>query len=72
MLRDLLLNTLPTAGYYTVRLEAWIKLEGIDESEKPITDTFQLIFSDIEMLQMAGHHLILRSKNIRISRIYPS
>lgn len=67
MLRDLLLNTLHTAGYNTISnengLEAWTQLEAIAESDKPVTDTIQLIITDIEMPQMDGHHLIKRIKN---------
>ena len=67
MLRDLLLNTLHTAGYNTISnengLEAWTQLEAIAESDKPVTDTIQLIITDIEMPQMDGHHLIKRIKS---------
>ena len=67
MLRDLLLNTLNTAGYKTISnengLEAWNKLEAIADSENPVTDTIQLIITDIEMPQMDGHHLIKRIMN---------
>ena len=55
MLRDLLLGTLNTAGYNTISnengLEAWNKLQEIANSGKPITDTIQLIITDIEMPQ---------------------
>ena len=61
MLRDLLLGTLHTAGYNTISnengQEAWNKLQGIVASGQPITDTLQLIITDIEMPQMDGHHL---------------
>ena len=53
MLRDLLLGTLHTAGYNTISnengLEAWNKLQEIANSCKPITDTIQLIITDIEI-----------------------
>jgi two-component system chemotaxis response regulator CheV len=67
MLRDLLLDTLHTAGYNTISnengLEAWTQLEAIAESDKPVTDTIQLIITDIEMPQMDGHYLIKRIKS---------
>jgi len=67
MLRDLLLNTLHTAGYNTISnengLEAWNKLEVIANAEKEVLDEIQLIITDIEMPQMDGHHLIKRIKS---------
>ena len=67
MLRDLLLNTLHTAGYNTISnengLEAWNKLESIANAEKDVLDEIQLIITDIEMPQMDGHHLIKRIKS---------
>lgn len=67
MLRDLLLNTLHTAGYNTISnengQEAWNKLEAIADSDKTVTDQLQLIITDIEMPQMDGHHLIKRIKS---------
>ena len=67
MLRDLLLNTLHPAGYNTISnengLQAWTQLEAMAESEKTVTDTIQLIITDIEMPQMDGHHLIKRIKS---------
>ena len=67
MLRELLLSTLHTAGYNTISnengLEAWTQLEALAESGKPVTDTIQLIITDIEMPQMDGHHLIKRIKS---------
>ena len=67
MLRDLLLNTLHTAGYNTIScengLEAWTRLEEITQNSQGITDTIQLIITDIEMPQMDGHHLIKRLKS---------
>jgi two-component system, chemotaxis family, chemotaxis protein CheV len=66
MLRDLLLGTLHTAGYNTISnengQEAWDKLEAIAASDNPVTDSLQLIITDIEMPQMDGHHLIKRIK----------
>lgn len=67
MLRDLLLDTLHTAGYNTISnengLEAWTQLEAIAESDKPVTDTIQLIITDIEMPQMDGHYLLKKIKS---------
>lgn len=67
MLRDLLLNTLHTAGYNTIScengLEAWTRLEGIGQTRQPVTDSIQLIITDIEMPQMDGHHLLKRLKS---------
>ena len=67
MLRDLLLGTLHTAGYKTISnengQEAWAKLEAIAEAETPVTDSVQLIITDIEMPQMDGHHLTKRIKS---------
>ena len=67
MLRDLLLGTLHTAGYNTISnengQEAWNKLEELAEKEAPVTDTIQMIITDIEMPQMDGHHLTKRIKS---------
>ena len=67
MLRDLLLSTLHTAGYNTISnengQEAWNKLEELAEKEAPITDTLQMIITDIEMPQMDSHHLTKRIKS---------
>ena len=67
MLRDLLLGTLHTAGYNTISnengQEAWTKLEELAEKEAPVTDTIQMIITDIEMPQMDGHHLTKRIKS---------
>jgi two-component system chemotaxis response regulator CheV len=67
MLRDLLLGTLHTAGYKTISnengQEAWDKLEAIAEAATPVTDSIQLIITDIEMPQMDGHHLTKRIKS---------
>ena len=67
MLRDLLLGTLHTAGYNTVSnengQEAWDKLEAMVEGDAPVTDTIQMIITDIEMPQMDGHHLTKRIKS---------
>jgi len=67
MLRDLLLNTLHTAGYKTISnengQEAWDQLETLANSDKAVTDHLQLIITDIEMPQMDGHHLIKRIKS---------
>ena len=67
MLRDLLLGTLHTAGYNTISnengQEAWDKLEELAEKEAPVTDTIQLIITDIEMPKMDGHHLTKRIKS---------
>ena len=67
MLRDLLLSTLHTAGYNTISnengQEAWNKLEELAEKEAPVTDTIQMIITDIEMPQMDGHHLTKRIKS---------
>ena len=67
MLRELLLGTLHTAGYNTISnengQEAWEKLQEIANSGTPVTDTIQLIITDIEMPQMDGHHLTKRIKD---------
>ena len=67
MLRDLLLNTLHTAGYNTISnengLEAWNRLESMLETSTPIGDSIQMIITDIEMPQMDGHHLIKKIKS---------
>ena len=67
MLRDLLLGTLHTAGYNTISnengQEAWNKLEELAKKEAPVTDTIQMIITDIEMPQMDGHHLTKRIKS---------
>lgn len=75
MLRDLLLNTLHTAGYNTIScengLEAWTRLEEIAQNNQSITDTIQLIITDIEMPQMDGHHLIKRLKSHSLLKDLP-
>ena len=67
MLRDLLLGTLNSAGYNTISnengQEAWDKLEAIAEKDAPVTDSLQLIITDIEMPKMDGHHLTKRIKS---------
>jgi len=69
MLRELLLNTLHTAGYNTIAAEdgqrAWDKLTAIVASGKPVADQIQLVITDIEMPQMDGHHLTKRIKEDR-------
>lgn len=69
MLRELLFNTLHTAGYNTIVAEdgqqAWDKLMAIVASGKPIEEQLQLVITDIEMPQMDGHHLTKRIKEDR-------
>jgi len=66
MLRELLLNTLQTAGYNTIAEEtgqqAWDKLIELSSAEKPIEEYIQLVITDIEMPQMDGHHLTKKIK----------
>jgi two-component system chemotaxis response regulator CheV len=62
MLRDLLIQTLHTAGYtHTIDTEngavAWDKLEQMLASGIPIEEQVQLVITDIEMPQMDGHRL---------------
>lgn len=66
LLRDLLLNTLHTAGYPNIilsenGLEAWGKIEKMIPNG-PIENSVQLVITDIEMPQMDGHHLTKRIK----------
>ena len=68
MLRELVVNTLHTAGYSNVLfaengLEAWKKLEHMLQDKTPIEEKLQLIITDIEMPQMDGHHLTKRIKD---------
>lgn len=69
MLRELLHNTLHTAGYNIIAVEdgqqAWNKLSAIVAAGTPIDEQFQLLITDIEMPQMDGHHLIKRIKEDR-------
>jgi len=69
MLRDLLLNTLHTAGYNVIAVEdgqqAWNKLTALVAEGKSIEEQIQLVITDIEMPQMDGHHLIKRIKEDR-------
>lgn len=65
MLRDLLIETLHTAGYTNIistnnGLEAWNKLESLTANKTPIEKNVQLVITDIEMPQMDGHHLLKR------------
>ncbi|MDR3564076.1 MAG: chemotaxis protein [Negativicutes bacterium] len=66
MLRELLHNTLHTAGYNTLDnengQEAWEKLLALIATGKPIEEQIQLIITDIEMPKMDGHHLTKRIK----------
>lgn len=67
LLRELLVNTLHTAGYGTIVTEngqeAWDKLEAFAAADKPVTQHLQLVITDIEMPQMDGHHLTKRIKS---------
>ncbi|HWR39347.1 MAG TPA: chemotaxis protein [Patescibacteria group bacterium] len=67
MLRELVVNTLHTAGYLNVMfaedgLQAWTKIEQLLADKKPIEEKLQLVITDIEMPQMDGHHLTRRIK----------
>jgi len=67
MLRELVVNTLHTAGYRNVDcaengLVAWNKIERLLEEKSPVEDKLQLIITDIEMPQMDGLHLTKRVK----------
>jgi len=62
MLRELLLNTLHSAGYKTIDTEngqeAWDKLTAIATTAgKSVTEQIQMVITDIEMPKMDGHHL---------------
>ena len=57
MLRELVMNTLHTAGYLNVEcaengLVAWNKIERLLEEKSPVEKKLQLIITDIEMPQM--------------------
>lgn len=66
MLRELLLNTLHTAGYNVIAKEtgqqAWDELIELTSTGKPIDEHIQLVITDIEMPQMDGHHLTKKIK----------
>lgn len=66
MLRELLLNTLHTAGYNTIATEngqeAWDRLLALVADGEPVGEKIQMIITDIEMPQMDGHHLTKRIK----------
>ncbi|MDU2064875.1 MAG: chemotaxis protein [Sporomusaceae bacterium] len=66
MLRELLLQTLTTAGYNTISAEngqvAWEKMKNLVTSDESITQHLQMLITDIEMPQMDGHHLMKKVK----------
>ena len=66
MLRELLLQTLGTAGYTTIAAEngqvAWDKLEAFVKDGNMLTERIQLLITDIEMPQLDGHHLVKKVK----------
>jgi two-component system chemotaxis response regulator CheV len=66
LLREMMLNTLHTAGYNTIVTEngqeAWDKLLSLITSESPVEDYVQLVITDIEMPKMDGHHLTKKIK----------
>ena len=68
MLRELLVDTLHSAGYskiypYHNGKEAWDALEAIARGDKPVEDSISIIITDIEMPQMDGHHLLKRIRD---------
>lgn len=71
MLRDLLVNTLHSAGYLNVTAfnngkEAWDALYNMTKDEAtPIESKVQMVITDIEMPQMDGHHLLKRIREDR-------
>ena len=76
MLRDLLVNTLKTAGYvnilsYPNGREAWEKLEALAKTGQPVEKNVNLVITDIEMPQMDGHNLTKRIKADRDLQILP-
>lgn len=76
MLRNLLVDTLSTAGYNNVHeyengLEAWNAIIKIKEEKKTIFDDIDLLITDIEMPQMDGHHLIKKIKEDENMRELP-
>lgn len=66
MLRNLLHDTIVTAGYNVIAKEngeeAWNELEEMVKKGGPITDHVQLIVTDIEMPKMDGHYLTKKIK----------
>lgn len=67
LLRKLLHDTLAEAGFQNVEFfengkDALDYLESIAKTGKDITETVQLVVTDIEMPQMDGHHLTKRIK----------
>lgn len=67
MLRELVVDTLHTAGYLNVihaenGLLAWNKIEELLKEKIPMEERIQLVITDIEMPQMDGHHLTKRIK----------
>jgi two-component system, chemotaxis family, chemotaxis protein CheV len=78
MLRDLLVDTLHTAGYTNIIAtvngkDAWEHLQEIAASheEEPIETKIQLVITDIEMPQMDGHNLTSRIKKDVILKKLP-
>ncbi|MFB6465714.1 chemotaxis protein [Cytobacillus sp. Hz8] len=68
LLRKLLHDTLAEAGYHNVDFfengrDALNYLENLVVNGKDITESVQLIITDIEMPQMDGHHLTKRVKD---------
>ena len=67
LLRKLLNDTLMEAGYDDVEFfengaDAYQYLESLGEESVDVTDSVQLVLTDIEMPQMDGHHLTKRIK----------
>ena len=63
MLRDLLVQTLHDAGYINTRdfsngKLAWEAFQKIGQDDASLSDSVDILISDIEMPQMDGHHLL--------------
>lgn len=68
MLRNLLVDTLSTAGYNNIHeyengLEAWNAIIKLKDDKESIFESIDLLITDIEMPQMDGHHLIKKIKS---------
>jgi len=76
MLRDLLVETLHSAGYLNVTAyndgkAAWDALSVIAQSSEPLEKSVNLLITDIEMPQMDGHNLLKRVREDRVLEKLP-
>lgn len=67
LLRKLLSDTLAEAGFHQVEFfengrDALLYLEDLAQSNRDISESVQIVITDIEMPQMDGHHLTKRIK----------